>query len=304
MESHQAGGYGAGEGRVAEHPRAWVRRMADGRGVTPTEKTLFCWSVHLDRFLQFCRKAGRESTAFPDAAAKSFLLSIDGPGDREKFAAEQARIALDVFLAEVENWHWVEDRFGRVGPVFRIKAHAVDGIFPEAVPKAAGTDGPKDRVQAEGGELETEEGGLIERTRRHLRMRHYSLRTEESYLQWIVRFSRWCEAGGIVLDGGADEDVVRRYLEHLATERGVSASTQNQAFSALMFLYGEILQKPLERVGAIRAKRPTRLPVVLSQEEVRRLLLELDGTMALMGRLLYGLIPKRKMGTNSLTQRR
>ena len=210
MESHQAGGHGASEGRAAEHPRAWVRRMAERRGLTPTEKTLYWWSVHLDRFLEFCRKAGRESTAFPDAAAKSFLVSIEGPSDREKFAVEQARIALDVFLAEVENWHWGEDRFGRVGPVFRIKAHAVDGIFAGAVPQAAGTDGLKESLRAEGAELGPEEGGLIERTRRHLRMRHYSLRTEESYLQWIVRFSRWCEAGGIVLDGGADEDVVRQ----------------------------------------------------------------------------------------------
>jgi len=121
-----------------------------------------------------------------------------------------------------------------------------------------------------------------------MRMRHYSLRTEESYVQWIVRFFRWCEAGGIWSDGEADEGTVRRFLEHLAVERGVSASTQNQAFSALMFLYGEILGKPLGGVDAVRAKRPTRLPVVLSQEEVRRLLQELDGTMGLIGRLLYG----------------
>lgn len=312
MGNPQASGHGATEGRAAEHPRAWVRRMAEGRGVRPTEKTLYWWSVHLDRFLQFCRKAGREATAFADAAARSFLVSIDGPSEREKFAAEQARIALDVFLAEVENWHWGEDRFGRVGPVFRIKAHAVDEVFAPTDREAAGTGSAKENVRADGrvdgrvhrlatpatggrdteaaaeGEADDEGGGLLERTRRHLRMRHYSLRTEESYLQWIVRFSRWCEAGGIVLEGGADEVVVRRYLEHLATERSVSASTQNQAFSALMFLFGEILHKPLDRVEAVRAKRPTRLPVVLSAEEVRRLLLELDGTMALIGRLLYG----------------
>ena len=265
--------------------------MAAGRGVAPSEKTLYWWSVHLDRFLHFCRKAGRESTVFPERAAKSFLISIEGGSEREKFAAEQARMALDVLLAEVENWHWGQDRFGREGPLFRLKARQADesGLKPvAAVGMGKATDVP---AVAAASDLEgsgPEEEGLVAKTRRHLRMRHYSLRTEEAYLQWIVRFSRWCESVGIGLETGADEDTVRRFLEHLAVERRVSASTQNQAFSALMFLYGEILQQPLERVEAVRAKRPSRLPVVLSQEEVRKVLLELEGTMALIGRLLYG----------------
>jgi integron integrase len=266
--------------------------MVAGRGVTPSEKTLYWWSVHLDRFLHFCRKAGRESTVFPEKAAESFLVSIQGESERNKFAAEQARMVLDVFLAEVENWHWGEDRFGREGPLFRLKARAameseaavVAGIEKVGAP----TEAEAAVAAASDGESVGENGGLVARTRRHLRMRHYSLRTEEAYLQWIVRFSRWCESIGIELEIGANEDTVRRYLEHLAVERSVSASTQNQAFSALMFLYGEILHQPLERVEAVRAKRPSRLPVVLSKEEVRKVLLELEGTMALIGRLLYG----------------
>ena len=316
MKSSWAGRLGGGGwGKTvepSEHPWPWVRRMVEGRGVVPSEKTLYWWSIHLERFLRYCRKAGRESTTFAGEAAKAFLASLPRGSERENFSAEEARMALGVFLAEVENWHWGVDEFGREGPLFRLKAHCVDegGTFFGAEPggdgDGAGGDEGKPSGAGEAKEArsavepeaafasgaaalsEAESGGVLERVRRHLRMRHYSLRTEDAYVQWIARFSRWCEARDIALETGANADAVRRFLEYLAVERGVSASTQNQAFSALMYFYGEILKRPLEGVDAVRAKRPTRLPVVLSAEEVRRLLLELDGTMAVIGRLLYG----------------
>ena len=90
---------------------------------------------------------------------------------------------------------------------------------------------------------------------------------------------------GLGIDG---EGEVRAFLEELAVGRGVAAATQNQAFSALLFFFSEVLKLPLGKVDALRAKRTTRLPVVLSREEVRRLLGGLEGTMSLIGRLLYG----------------
>jgi integron integrase len=85
------------------------------------------------------------------------------------------------------------------------------------------------------------------------------------------------------------EAEVNAFLTHLAVDRNVSASTQNQALAALLFLYEHVLDRPLDRVeGVVRANRPKRLPVVLTREEVKRVIDQLDGTYRLIGRLLYG----------------
>src|SRR5690606_7304531 len=82
---------------------------------------------------------------------------------------------------------------------------------------------------------------------------------------------------------------VRSFLSHLATERNVAASTQNQALAALLFLYRAVLHQPLPKIEGLQsARRPARLPTVLRREEVRAVLRELDGTMAIIGALLYG----------------
>jgi integron integrase len=119
-----------------------------------------------------------------------------------------------------------------------------------------------------------------------LRAGHYSRRTEEAYLGWIRRFIRF--------HGGRHprelrEAAVVAFLEDLAGPGKVAAATQNQALNALAFLYGHVLEQKLGSLGAFaRARRPERLPVVLSPEEVRLLLNHLDGSMRLIGQLLYG----------------
>lgn len=118
-----------------------------------------------------------------------------------------------------------------------------------------------------------------------IRARHYSHRTEKAYVGWIRRF--------VVFHGrrhprtmGHDE--IAAFLSHLATGRKVSASTQNQALSALLFLYREVLGVQLDWVNIVRAKRPFRLPVVMTREEVRILLDAMAGTPWLVASLLYG----------------
>jgi len=119
-----------------------------------------------------------------------------------------------------------------------------------------------------------------------MRLRRYSLRTEEAYRDWIQRFLRF---HGDVAPESLAEPEVREYLEYLAVARNVSASTQNQALSALLFLYASVLERPLgELQEVVRARRPSRLPVVLSREEVQRLLHAMEGTLGLITRLLYG----------------
>ena len=86
---------------VAEHPKAWVVRMVEGRGLKVAEKTLYWWSVHLERFLKFCRSAGAESSEIPEVAARLFLESLPVGGSAQDSACEQVRMALDVFIREI-----------------------------------------------------------------------------------------------------------------------------------------------------------------------------------------------------------
>jgi integron integrase len=127
---------------------------------------------------------------------------------------------------------------------------------------------------------------FLDQVRQAIRARHYSPRTEKAYVRWTVRF--------IVFHGkrhpremGGPE--IERFLTDLATRGRVSASTQNQALSALLFLYQEVLHCRLDELrGIVRAKRPARLPVVVSRDEVAALLGHLHGTTWLMASLLYG----------------
>ena len=119
-----------------------------------------------------------------------------------------------------------------------------------------------------------------------LRAGHYSRRTEEAYLGWIRRFIRF-HGGRHPRD--LRESAVVAFLEDLAGPGKVSASTQNQALNALCFLYTHVLEQKLGSLGEFaRARRPERLPVVLSQEEARMVLETLEGSMRLIGELLYG----------------
>src|SRR5260370_10845928 len=128
---------------------------------------------------------------------------------------------------------------------------------------------------------------LLDRVRETMRTGRYSPRTETAYVDWIKRYIRF---HGIrhPQEMGADE--VKAFLGHLATQMNVAASTQNQAFSALLFLYQDVLKKRLPWLDDIvRAKRPAKVPVVFTQEEARAVLSKMNGTPRLMAHLLYGM---------------
>jgi integron integrase len=127
---------------------------------------------------------------------------------------------------------------------------------------------------------------LLDRVRSVMRLNRYSPRTEQAYVDWIKRFIRF---HGIrhPQEMGADE--VKAFLSYLAVEMNVAASTQNQAFSALLFLYQEVLKQRLPWIDDIvRAKRPKRVPVVFTQDEAKAVLSRMSGTPRLMAHLLYG----------------
>ena len=127
---------------------------------------------------------------------------------------------------------------------------------------------------------------LLDRVRQAIRARHYSRRTEQAYTDWIRRFILFHDKAHPASLGAPD---IARFVTWLATTRRVSSSTQNQALSAVLFLYKHVLRVEVGAIdGVPRAKMPTRVPVVLSREEVSALMKQLDGTMWLFVALLYG----------------
>jgi site-specific recombinase XerD len=129
----------------------------------------------------------------------------------------------------------------------------------------------------------------LEQLRVRVRTRHYSYRTECTYADWVRRFLHYAAEQQAVPHPRVESEVVRDYLTHLAVRDRVSASTQNQAFCAILFLCREVLGLNIESVSpGVRAKRGERLPVVLSMPETAALLGAMSGTPRLMAALIYG----------------
>jgi integrase len=146
---------------------------------------------------------------------------------------------------------------------------------------------------------------LLDRVREANRLRHGSRSTEKSYVGWIRRFILF-HGKRHPAEMGAPE--VTQFLSALAVEGQVAASTQNQALSALLFLYRHVLHQDLPWLDDIvRARRPKHLPVVLTRDEVRAVISKLDGTPRLMATLLYGaglrLLECVRLGCRTLTSR-
>jgi len=129
-------------------------------------------------------------------------------------------------------------------------------------------------------------GRLLDRVRWHLRAKHYSIRTEQAYVDWIKRFILFHRKRHPDEMG---EEQITQFLSHLAVEKNVAASTQNQAFSALLFLYQQVLDRKLDFIDNVqRVSRPPKLPVVFTRAEARAVLAHLKGDYRLMAELLYG----------------
>jgi len=141
---------------------------------------------------------------------------------------------------------------------------------------------------AEPGPLDPNEDEVIRLLRTRLRTQHLALATEQAYVQWVKRFAarfhieqrdQWSTVGA---------EQVRQFLSELAVDGRVAASTQNQAFSALLYLFKHVLERDLKEINALRAKTPETLPVVLDEKEIERVFANLSGTSLLMARLQYG----------------
>jgi integron integrase len=304
--------------------KPWVKNLLAGQGFSLPESVQFWWSVHLEAFLRYTRKRGPDVPL--EQLITDYLtgLRMDKPPLPE-WRVEQIRMALEVFARGIELWRWVTDVQGRPTPRFRLKC-AVDSTPADV---AAESPRAKDRRPEQQRETppsirtmewrpansrhdpaNSEKGPrapaaslpalpspgpdaapkevseTIDRLRREIRLAHYSWRTEQSYTEAATRFLKYFPGA---TPAGLTDAHVKAYLEHLAVERNVSASTQNQAFSAILFLFRRVLGHELGELGdTLRARRVRRLPVVLSREEIGRLLAATEGTTGLMIRLMYG----------------
>ncbi len=122
---------------------------------------------------------------------------------------------------------------------------------------------------------------LLDQVRDRIRLKHYSIRTEQAYVSWIKRFILFHNKKH-PKDMGKQE--IESFLTHLALDLNVASSTQNQAFNAILFLYNQVLHQPLEdKISAVRAKKPSRLPTVMTNDEAMSVLNALSGIHQLMG---------------------
>lgn len=121
-----------------------------------------------------------------------------------------------------------------------------------------------------------------------MRRLHYSIHTERAYCDWVARFIRFHQMDSRDALFVDPEKLVEDFLTHLAVQDNMAASTQNQAFNSLVFLYTRLLERPLENVSAARSRKERRIPVVLTRDEVKQVLSLLEGTAELVTKLLYG----------------
>ncbi len=127
---------------------------------------------------------------------------------------------------------------------------------------------------------------LIEQVQDVIRLKHYSYKTEKSYVNWVKRYIIFHDKRHPQEMGGKE---IKEFLTHLAVEGNVAASTQNQALNAILFLYKEVLKQELDlKIDAVRAKRSRYLPTVLTKEEVLAIINNLSGVYQLVVKLLYG----------------
>lgn len=218
-------------------------------------------------FVQFLpQKRLRERTR---EDIEAFFAHLRSRGHKEWFviqAQSSLRILYEVFL-----------------PTYKPKKEPV----AENVVEIDSTDAaakPDDRVVP--GEVDRLFGQLIEKLKTEIRNRHYSIRTEQAYVDWVRRFIAFHKYQD---PQTLDTPKVKAYLDYLAVGRDVAASTQNQALNALVFLYREVLNTPFEEMEAfIKAKRPQRLPEVMTRDEVQTLFSHMSGVTLVMAGILYG----------------
>ncbi len=235
----------------------------------------------------FVIRARHYIDAFPDKRLtlhnstdlRGYLEVLGRKGAWQAWQFKQAVDAIELLLREMVHLPWV-DSFD--WEQWRASAKALSDQHP-TVAREMQTDAsvPSSEIA-----LTQQQPKLMARMKAEIRRRGYSIRTEQTYISWAERFIGFHQGHD---PAELDMSAISSFLEYLAVSRNVSTSTQNQALNALVFLYKQVLGKELGKLESFaRAKRPKRLPVVLSVDEVRRLLDVMHGVFRLQAGLLYG----------------
>ncbi|MBI5099635.1 MAG: integron integrase [Nitrospirae bacterium] len=242
---------------VKKDPWAEYFHFALKKGVTGKDARFY---VHrAKRFFEYIKKPLRNCTA---KDVKAFLDNLSHDSAIEPWQVEQARDALRLLYRDFLKVSWAVQK--PVGAIHELPQQS--GLSSE--------------------ETVSVNSEIFKKLQIEMRFRHYSIRTEETYIQWVRRFLYFHRTRSAEDLSAGD---VKVFLEHLAVKKQVSASTQNQALNAIVFFFDQVMKKDLGEIGDFtRAKRPLRLPVVLAKEEADRLLGALTGIYSLMAGLLYG----------------
>lgn len=242
------------------------------QGVAEQDAPLYAHWVR--RFFQ-CRKGNRRRRDLGREDIEAFLQTLRNAPDVAGRQVSQAREALELYYEQFRGLA-LAPRDARPSTREPAEPHP-----SETGRRADATRRPPRRKSPE-----ADPEALEQAVRTALRTEHYALRTEKAYLQWIRRFVAY-HHGRRPSDMGAPE--IHHFLSYLAVDRRVAAATQNQALNALVFLYRKVLKKEVGDFGDFpRARRPKRLPVVLSRKEVQALLSRIERTEGLVVRLIYG----------------
>jgi integron integrase len=246
------------------------RNLARKAGVP--EKSIPWYVNWISQFSRFSERSHLKDNTFNEV--HNFLRHLSLKSTIEHWQIQQAKDALVLLYEDMFKVSWASrirefahESDGSLGD----RENSTNGVFQDGAP-------PK--------KIYSLYKNIYKRFRSEIGIRHYSIRTEQAYEQWISRFLHF---HGMKPAVDLTSEDIRIYLEYLATERKVAANTQSQALNALVFLFEHVLkQKPGDIGEFTRSRRPRRLPVVLTQKEVTLLLNSLSGMHALMAGLLYG----------------
>ncbi|MCB1761301.1 MAG: integron integrase [Gammaproteobacteria bacterium] len=238
--------------------------------------SLVWYRRHVERFI-----AANRGTRLRDTSAGQldrYFTRLERQDHLQDWQLVQAVDALQRMFCGHLKLAWCAE-FGWVRWKLRFR-----GVAP-AAPEPAGSAPPAPVEFVDMAEVYAPLAPLRKRFIAEIRVRGMARRTEQSYWEWVERFFRFC---GHRHPDSLETITIQKFLHHLAVERKVSASTQSLALNALVFLYREVLERSIDDLNFTRAKKPKRLPVVLSRDEVNGLLGAMRGTHALMAGLLYG----------------
>jgi integron integrase len=265
-------------------PKDSVRRLLTAAGIGVPDREAYWLGFHMERFVVHTRQHG-ELLDLPTASENYLIFFKNAVPAPEAWLVIQVKQALELFARGTEGWRWLraKESSGSGSPLagpggwvlrYRIKASGTNAVIAPGGSSVSPGGPPLDMAV------------WLDKLQRAIRLNHYSIRTEQSYLEMVRRFLLYT---GPVTEGALEGSHVKRFLEHLALERLVAASTQNQAFSALLFFFKRVLGRDMGNLSdTMRAKRGRQLPVVLSREQIRQFLAMTEGTSGLMLRLIYG----------------